>query len=136
MPGTYTVSFVEPGAPQGELRVRVREMDAAAGGSVDLTLDEEAPRGSVSGRAVLAPGIGPATGPVQVQLVPAERPRDRFGFVAATGAADDGSFTFGAVPPGRYAVRAACDADGAQRLGESPVEVSPGAPSSVEVLMH
>src|SRR5207245_2171007 len=40
-PGSYVISFVEPGAPPGELRVRVREVDAAPGAALDVTLAEE-----------------------------------------------------------------------------------------------
>ena len=55
--GRYTVSFVEPGAPQGELRVRLREVEVAGDAPIDLSLEEKEPRGAITGVVRIAAGI-------------------------------------------------------------------------------
>jgi hypothetical protein len=130
--GTYTVSFVEPGTPEGELRVRAREVELAPGAAVDLSLEESEPRGTIAGIVRLAAGLPPAAEPIEVNLRPAERPRDRFGFLAATGAHPDGAFRFGAVPPGKYVLTAT--ADGLR--GEATVEVPPGGAARADLTIE
>lgn len=136
--GRYTVSFIEPGAPEGELRVRLREIDIAGGEPADLSLEEKEPRGAVSGVVRIGAGLPQPAEPVQVNLSPAERPTERFGFAAATGAAaGDRTFRFSAVPPGKYLVRAAVEvAGGAEKHGETTIEVAPGSEARVEVTVQ
>jgi protocatechuate 3,4-dioxygenase beta subunit len=124
-PGTYTQSFVEPGGDGRELRVRSRRIEVEPGRPADVGFEDDGARGRILG---LVEGAPPGDA-VTVNLQPAEEPRDRFGFLAASGASPSGEFAFGSVPPGRYALRAACDAGS----GTAEVVVSAGAAARVRI---
>ncbi len=139
-PGRWTLHLLEPiegGVPGQELRGWVMEVEAKPGEPVRLSLDASAPRGQVRGVVRGAPGDDL----VQVELRPivAESPTEAneatetsggaFQFVAACAAGPDGSFTFPAVPPGRYDVFAGWE--GGEARGQ--VEVTAGAPAWVEL---
>lgn len=130
--GRYTVSFLEPGSsPETGIRVRLRELEIGADEPLDLRLEPGEARGAIVGAARLPPSADGA--PYQVDLRPAERPTDRFGFLGAVKIADDGSFRFDAVPPDRYVVRVAVDTSAGVRLVEVPVVVRPGEEAAVEI---
>jgi hypothetical protein len=131
-PGHYTISFLESGSsPDTGIRVRLREVDVSSDEPLDLRVEEDAPRGAITGLARLPPP--PESGPYQVDLRPEERPTDRFGFLSAARVAEDGSFRFTDVPPGGYVVRVTLVApEGARRI-EAPVVVRPGEEALVEL---